>query len=124
MIEAENLTMRRLIKKCLEQTKNETRSSDALHRHIICFYGEDLVSVKLAAMRLNVTVSALVRISLSLFLPRLAAEIHSRHYVGEEIFFAYSIKRWMNIVPSALNLERVPILRGFAFASFPPWYWW
>jgi hypothetical protein len=91
---------------------------------MVCFYGEDLVAVKLAAMRLNVTVSALIRVALHLFLPRLAAEIHSRHHVSKEHYYHYSIKRWMKLVPSALNLNRVPLLRGYAFASFPPWFWW
>ncbi len=124
MIEAENLKMRPYLRKCLEQTRAEASASTSLHRHMICFYGDDLVLVKLAAMRLHVTVSALVRIALFIFLPRLAAEIHSRHCVTEENFRLYSIKRWMRIVPSALNLKRVPMLRGFAFASFPPWFWW
>jgi len=124
MIEVPNLRMRRPLRQCLQQTINEARSSNTLHRHIICFYGEDLVLVKLTAMRLGVTVSALVRIALCLFLPRLAAEIQNRHYVSEEHYYTHSIKRWMRIVPSALNLDRIPMMRGFAFASFPPWFWW
>lgn len=124
MIEAGNLKFRRYLKECHKRTVIETKSSERLHRHMICFYGEDLVLVKLSAMRLNVTVSALVRIALHLFLPRLAAEIHSKRYVNEEHFYAYRIKRWMHIIPSALNIDRVPVIRSFAFATFPPWFWW
>lgn len=124
LIEAGNLKMRRHFNVCLERSKTEARSSGALHRHMMCFYGDDLVLVKLAALRLKVTVSALVRIALCLYLPRLAAEIHSKRYVDEDLFRNYSIKRWMHIHASALNLDRVPILRNFAFATFPPWFWW
>jgi hypothetical protein len=53
MIEPENLRMRRHLKHCLEQTKSETRVSKTLHRHMICFYGKDLVLVKLTAICLQ-----------------------------------------------------------------------
>jgi len=91
---------------------------------MICLYGEDVKLLRLAAMRLNLTVSAFIRLALWLYLPRLAMEKRSKRFVTREALFLLGTKRWMLIPYAALNHDHRPALRRFAFASFPPWYWW
>lgn len=124
LVECETLRMRRHFARCLRSVQSESRVAEDLHRHMVCFYGEDILLVKLAAMRLNISVTGLIRLALGLWLPRLLPSTHHRRMVAQADFKVLSIKRWMHIKPSGLNHGRVPMLRNFAFAGFPPWLCW
>ena len=124
LIEHENLRWNKLFAKKRMEIKSEPRKHRQLmHRHVICFYGEDLRAVRYAAMVLGITVSMLVRIALTLYLPRLAMENPSRRISNEELF-KLGIKRWQNVHHSALNNFRIPLFRQLTFSSFFPWQWW
>lgn len=124
LVEKANVHPAKAFWKSQKKATRELRGGSDLHRHMACFYGEDIRLVKLVALQLGVTVTALIRIALQLYLPRLAADFHSKRHVSREAFLAFGIKRWMFIPIAALNLERAPVLRNLAFASFPPWLRW
>lgn len=124
LAEPEQLRDFRLFQRVIPEIRQDTALNKKVHRHMLCLYGEDVKLLRLAAMRLNLTVSAFIRLALWLYLPRLAMEKHSSRFVSEEKLFLFGTKRWMLVPYAALNLERNPALRRFAFASFPPWFWW
>ena len=101
------------------QNKELSRSASK-QRHMVCLYGEDAKLLRLAAMRMGITVSAFIRLALELYLPQLAAEIHSRKSVSELQFANYSIKRWKTIPLIAVNRFCLPSVRHFLFNGFPP----
>ena len=94
------------------------------HRHLVCFYGQDVILVRLAALRLGVTVSGFIRLALELYLPRLELEFHNRKAVGPTAFFWLGIKRWLCIPLTAVNTLGLPTMRRFLFSGFPPDMWW
>ncbi|MDH4199833.1 MAG: hypothetical protein OEV66_05555, partial [Spirochaetia bacterium] len=51
--------------------KAREKSAQQYHRHIMCLYGDDEKLIRLAAMRLGITVSHLIRMALYWFLPKL-----------------------------------------------------
>lgn len=122
--ERQNLSWRKCLIKAAEKIKAETPSGTEGHRHLVCFYGEDIRLVRLAAMTLEISVSALIRLALFLFLPRLALEIHSKKSVSSKELFFLGIKRWQNVHHAALNNFSIPHLRQFSFSNFFPWQWW
>lgn len=98
--------------------------SAAEHRHIVCFYGQDIILVRMAALRLGITVSGFIRLALELYLPRLELEIHSQKGVSAEALFWLGIKRWLCIPLTAINTLGLPTMRRFLFSGFPPETWW
>ena len=124
LIEPERLRKFRLFSTANSRINDEMHSTVHQHRHLICFYGEDIKLVRLAAMQLNMTVSALIRIALWLYLPRLEMDTNHSPSISPEQLFLLGTKRWMLIPYAALNIQASPTIRRFAFASFPPWFWW
>lgn len=90
------------------------------HRHMVCLYGEDARLLRLAAVQLGISVAALVRIALRLYLRHLAVDFHSRRYVTDACLFWKGIKRWIAIPLQAKNDWTLPVHRSFTFQSFPP----
>lgn len=124
LAEPQTLRLFPLLRKIAAENKKTVSCSPQLHRHIICLYGEDVKLLKLAAMQLNLTVSAFIRLALWLYLPRLLSQPNSKYHIRTEVFLALSIKRWMSVQIGSLNILRNPVIRRFTFASFPPWFWW
>lgn len=122
LIEKEGLRIRLVIQTAHVATKFKRLPDD--HRHMVCFYGEDIRMVRLVAMHLGITVSALVRIALWLYLPRLAMEFHSRKSVSPRELFLLGIKRWLCVPIRAINSHGIPHIRQILFSSFPPNHWW
>lgn len=91
---------------------------------MVCFYGDDLMLVRLAAMQYKLTVSAFMRLALQLYLDRLALDFRSAGAIHPAQFFAHAIKRWLRIELHTLNFEAAPMLHSFSFQSFFPWQWW
>ncbi|MBV6492588.1 MAG: hypothetical protein LDLANPLL_00583 [Turneriella sp.] len=110
----------------LDAARNKVKKEnmEECHRHMLCLYGDDVVLLQLAALRLKISVSLLVRVALFLYLPRLAVEIHSKRYITPTQFFYKGIKFWQNIFFRGLNHFRVPAIRQQLFQSFFPWQWW
>ncbi len=121
LISAENLRWNALYEKAHRAGSGR---GTHYHRHLLCLYGEDVVQLRLAAMQLRITVSALVRLALKLYLPRLAMEIHSRKYVSDEKLFWHGTKFWQKIHFRALHHNRQPMITQQLFQSFLPWHWW
>ena len=91
------------------------------HRHIVCLYGEDAVLLRLAALRLRISVSAFIRLALRMYLRRLAMENHSKRVVSEEALYWLGIKRWYQI---PLTAYTTPLSQRYLFLSFPPELRW
>ena len=51
--------------------ENRSISRKKGHRHQLCLYGADEKRLRLAALEIQVSVSALIRLALKLYLPRL-----------------------------------------------------
>ncbi|AFM13481.1 hypothetical protein Turpa_2842 [Turneriella parva DSM 21527] len=111
-------------KKILADLRETHACKAALHRHMVCFYGEDIKLVRLAALEMGVTVSTLVRLALMLYLPRLEMEIHNEKAVTAQELFWLGIKRWIQVAQTKINNLGVPTFRHFSFSSFPPTNWW
>ena len=121
LVRNENLTWRKTIGKAHATLKAQKGS---VHRHVVCLYGEDVVFWQLAATKLRISVSALIRIALYLYLPRLAMEIHSKKSVSATEFFWNGIKCWQNVFFRGLNHLGTPAIRQQTLQSFMPWQWW
>ncbi len=94
------------------------------HRHMVCLYGEDVLLLRMAALRLGLTVSAFLRLALHIYLPKLAAKSHGKKQISATELFWRGIKRWKQISLTALNHGPIPAIRQFTFSSFMPWEWW
>lgn len=106
------------------QISRDAKHAPVRHRHMLCLYGEDVKLIRLAALELNLTVSAFIRLALWLFLPRLDLHTPDRRFISRIQLFHLGTKRWLSIACAGLNHERNPAIRRFAFSSFPPWLWW
>ena len=124
LVEQQNLRTLPLYTSVLNQIREEMRETPTKHRHMVCLYGDDEVLIRIAAMRLGITVSALIRLALWLYLPRIAMEKHSPKSVGDDTLFWRGIKRWAQIRCNAFNTLGIPTLRTFTFNSFAPQTWW
>lgn len=124
LAEFEQLRRRPLFIQANSEIRRDSAHAAEFHRHMVCLYGEDVLLLRLAAIQLNMTVSAFIRLALWLYLPRLAMENLSHSKVTSEQLFNLGTKRWMVISRSAVNHEHCPAIRRFAFATFPPWFWW
>jgi len=91
---------------------------------MVCFYGEDLKLIRIAAIELGVTVSAFIRLSLKMYLAQLEMEIQNGCQIGEREFFWGSIKRWLVVPLTEVNMFNLPTMRRYLFSGFPPQLWW
>ena len=124
LAEFEQLRCTALFTRINSEIRKDSVIACQFHRHMVCLYGDDVKLLRLAAMQLNMTVSAFIRLALWRYLPRLAQENRSHRNLTGEQLFRLGTKRWMIISYSGLNHERSPAMRQFAFASFPAWFWW
>ncbi len=128
LAERSSLRMRAAFTNMAKTNSTECKVGD-LHRHMVCFYGEDVLLVRMAAMRLGITVSAFIRLALKLYLRHFAAEFHSKQprvQITREMIFWRGIKRWISIAVTAVNEFSIPSVRNYTFLSFPPeerWGW-
>ncbi len=124
LAEKENLKWRSLVLKARSELSRNASPATKRYRHMVCFYGQDIRLIKLAALTLNISVSEFIRIALWLYLPRLVMDNHNRRYVSDAELFWLGIKRWLTIQLSALNNAQQPQIRRFLFSAFPPTHWW
>lgn len=124
LAEKEGLRMTGRLKDICEGQRRALTVEKCRHRHLVCLYGQDVRLLRLAALQLDISVSALIRLALALFLPLLAMEKHSRRYVSDQTLFDRGIKRWLCIQQTGLNLSGLPALRQHSFSMFLPWQWW
>ncbi|HRP68953.1 MAG TPA: hypothetical protein PLY93_05420 [Turneriella sp.] len=80
----ENLRWTPIAMRAHTKMKKEKQLVNEFHRHVVCLYGEDEMLIRLAALRLKITMSAFIRLSLQLFLNRLAMENHSYRFITDE----------------------------------------
>jgi predicted DNA-binding ribbon-helix-helix protein len=119
-----NLRNNLRVQQKLRMSAAHTSSSASFHRHMVCFYGEDLKLIRIAAIELGVTVSAFIRLSLKMYLAQLEMEIHNGCQIGEREFFWGSIKRWLVVPLNEVNMFNLPTMRRYLFSGFPPQLWW
>lgn len=124
LVEQQNLRVSPLYTSVLNQIREEMCETPTKHRHMVCLYGDDEVLIRIAAMRLGITVSALIRLALWLYLPRIAMEKHSDKSVSDDTLFWRGIKRWAQVRCNAINTLGIPTLRTFTFSNFAPHTWW
>lgn len=124
LVEQKNLKMTEVLQEMHTQNKVRQAQEKAAHRHLMCLYGEDVVLLRLAAIRLRISVSALIRLALVLYLPYLAMENRSNGIVNPEELFFLGIKRWLRIEQTELHLQGLPVIHQFTFSMFLPWQWW
>ncbi len=128
LAERSSLRMRGVFKEMCVANRAECQGAD-LHRHMVCFYGKDVQLVRMAAMRLGITVSAFIRLALKLYLRHFAVDFHSqrpRVEITPEMIFWKGIKRWISIAITTVNEFSIPLSRKYTFLSFPPesrWGW-
>ena len=58
----------------LKKVRDGAKAVQAMHRHMMCLYGDDEKLIRLAAMDLGITLTAFVRLAIELYLPLLAME--------------------------------------------------
>lgn len=125
LAERSHLRNRGSIQKILNiEGSREDSVAEVNHRHLVCFYGEDMLLVRMAALRLGVTVSAFIRLALHIYLRYFATDFHSCRRVTAEMLFWKGIKRWRSIPITAINELSLPAIRSFAFISFLPHERW
>lgn len=122
-VERKDLKMDKHCKSLYLKNKRQQAGAQASHRHLVCLYGEDVVMLRLAAIRLKISVSALIRLALALYLPRLAMENRSNRVSPEELF-VLGIKRWLRIEQTELHWHGIPAIHQSTFSMFLPWQWW
>lgn len=124
LAEKENLKWRPLVLKGRSEMNRNPTPANERYRHMVCFYGQDIRLIKLAALALNISVSEFIRIALWLYLPRLVMDNHNRRFVSDAELFWFGIKRWLSIPLQSLNNTGQPHMRRFLFSTFPPTHWW
>lgn len=105
----------------LQKLDKQEYSQGRHHRHLVCLYGDDALLLRLAALRLRISVSAFIRLALRLYLNSIAMENQSKRKVTDDMLYWLGIKRWCRI---PLEATAIPIRRRYLFLSFPPeWRW-
>lgn len=95
-----------------------------MHRHMLCLYGADEKLIRLAAMELGLTMTALVRLALQLFLPFLAMEKHSWGRVSRGDLTWQGIRITKEVQVFAVNGGGRPFYRHLTFENFDPDTYW
>ncbi|GAB4427146.1 MAG: hypothetical protein OHK0011_08960 [Turneriella sp.] len=95
-----------------------------IHRHMLCLYGDDEKLIRLAAMDLGITMSAFVRIAIEMYLPTLAMEKRSRHFVTNATLTAEGIRFIESIQIFAENGGPWPFFRTLTCLPFAIESYW
>ena len=89
-----------------------------IHRHLVCLYGEDEQIIRMTAMSLGITVSALIRIALHWFLRKL-----ERNLVNQLQLFWFGIKFCKQIQKINTFPKGVPISSHLRWMKFSEEDW-
>lgn len=114
-----NLIMRPAMENHSCKIKKIYQGQKKLHRHMLCLYGDDEMLIRLAALRLGVTVSHLIRISLYWFLPK----IESRQVTWPQIFY-HGTKICRFIDTTRTNMLQMPFYETLFYGKWPQEKWW
>lgn len=106
------------------QEREDYKRAPELHRHIVCFYGDDLKRVRIMALELGLTVSALIRLALRIYLRRIAMENQGRRYVGPEVLFWEAIKIYHKLHFCPTVGPATPLYLRYLPANFAPQLRW
>jgi hypothetical protein len=94
------------------------RAEGAVHRHLMCLYGNDEKLIRVAAMDLGITLSAFVRLAVELYLHLLAMEKHSKWYVTDAHLVENSIRLVQHMTIFASKAGPFPLLH-----ELHSWHW-
>ncbi len=119
-----NLRWTPVLVRAYGMTKKEMHRADGVHRHVMCLYGEDEMLIRLAAMRLRITMSAFIRLALELFLERLAMEKQSSRFITNENLKWQSIRFIEKVVTHTQNLFARPDTHRFSWLNFAACTYW
>ncbi len=126
LAERSSLRMSRALQKLVMADRMAYREAENLHRHMVCFYGEDVRILRLAAMQLGVTVSCLIRVALHIYLRHFDMEKHNHRNPTDVALFWRGIKRAVNLLLYPENTYGNFCKRIYLLQSFPPemrWGW-
>src|SRR5262249_21209778 len=85
-----------------------------MHRHMMCLYGDDEKLIRLAAMELDLTMTAFVRLAIELYLPMLVMEKRSQRIVTNAELTWEGIRLIENIQIFAVNGGSRPFSRSLS----------
>jgi hypothetical protein len=106
----------------LRQATTEVRHGLAIardiHRHMMCLYGEDEKIIRLAAMELGITITALVRLAIELYLGTLVMEKRSPRFVTNAQLTWEGIRIAESVQIFAVNADSRPFYRHMSCAYF------
>ncbi|MBV6492435.1 MAG: hypothetical protein LDLANPLL_00428 [Turneriella sp.] len=120
----EHLRWTPVLRKTREKLKEEMQNVGKVHRHVMCLYGEDEMLVRLASMRLRITMSAFIRLALDLFLERLAMEKQGYSAITDENLKWQAIRFIENYTPHTQNLFSRPHTHRFKWRNFAVCTYW
>src|SRR5688572_11967692 len=95
-----------------------------MHRHMMCLYGDDEKIIRLAAIELGLTITALVRLALELYLRTLVMEKHSSRFVSNDQLTWEGIRFTKKIQIFALNGSSRPMYRHLSCINFDADSYW
>ncbi len=107
-----------------QQDVEEQKLHSEHHRHLVCFYGEDIKVIRVTALELGVSVSCLIRIALRLFLRHFDMESHSHRRPSDEALFWLAIKRTYRYIHSAESNQMLHYARHYLVQCFHPHMRW
>jgi len=107
-----------------EGVQNGLALAQNMHRHMMCLYGQDEKMIRLAALELGLTLTALVRLAIKLYLPTLAMEKHSKNCVTAHDLTWEGIRFTEEVQIFAANAGGWPFLRNLTCIPFDPESYW
>ncbi|HRP70679.1 MAG TPA: hypothetical protein PLY93_14225 [Turneriella sp.] len=119
-----NLRWTPVLIKAHGKAKREMQMGDSVHRHVMCLYGEDEMLIRLAVMRLSITMSAFIRLALELFLPRLAMEKHGYSFITDEQLKWQAIRFVEKFTLTTQNIDSRPYTHRFNWLAFALSTYW
>lgn len=119
LVREENIIEGEALKIHSENIKTIYKKRTNCHRHLMCLYGDDEMLLRITAMRLNITVSHLIRIAIHCLLPK----IEHKKVAWDEIFF-YGLKICRHINFKRTNLHKMPFIEQLFYEKWPPEMWW
>lgn len=113
-----HIVMRPAMENLSREIKRHYRYTQKLHRHMLCLYGEDEMLIRLAAMKLSVTLSHFIRLSLYWFL----SKVECYKVTWSEIFYhGTKICRYFDY--SRKNTYKFPYYETIFYVKWPKQAW-
>ncbi len=106
------------MQKATESVREGVNIAHDMHRHMMCLYGEDEKLIRLAAMDLGITMTALIRLAIELYLPALAMEKRSCRMITDVDLTCEGIRFTESVQIFAVNCGAWPCARDLSCHRF------